>query len=82
MYNIVDMFHNTVVPRTFFHLGSSTKVVAVVMHPTPKIIFGVSTEEFGEDGEYYSFDVKLKRLDSTIKPYVHNKWYVSSLTRL
>ncbi|KAI3973453.1 hypothetical protein MKW92_006364 [Papaver armeniacum] len=82
MYNIVDMFHNTVVPRTFFHLGSSTKVVAVVMHPTPKIIFGVSTEEFGEDGEYYSYDVKLKRLDSTIKPYVHNKWYVSSLTRL
>ncbi|KAI3869408.1 hypothetical protein MKW92_004921, partial [Papaver armeniacum] len=83
IYNIVDMFCNTDVPTGFICSGSSPVIVAVVLHPTPKIIFGVYAEKFGHDGdfdEYYSYDVNLKRLDFITELYgMRCKWHVSSL---
>ncbi|KAI3869410.1 hypothetical protein MKW92_004923, partial [Papaver armeniacum] len=78
MYSIVDMFQNINVPRTSIDSYSSIVIVAVVMHPTPLFIFGASTDEFSEDGEvddYYSYNVKLKKLDSIFRTYAHNKWH-------
>ncbi|KAI3897231.1 hypothetical protein MKX03_032422 [Papaver bracteatum] len=81
MYNIVDMFHNTIVPRTFIH--SALFIVAVVTYPTPKIIFGVSKYEEGGIDEFCSYDVKLEILDSVIKTNgKHFMWHVSSLAHL
>ncbi|KAI3869406.1 hypothetical protein MKW92_004919, partial [Papaver armeniacum] len=51
MYSIVDMFQSINVPSTFIRSHSSIVVVAVVMHPSPLFIFGVSTDEHAEDGE-------------------------------
>ncbi|KAI3869409.1 hypothetical protein MKW92_004922, partial [Papaver armeniacum] len=72
LYNIVDMFRYTDVPTGFIYTCFSPIIVAVVLHPTPKIIFAVSINEYEEYGEinvYYSYDVNLERLDFITEPY-------------